>query len=90
LQKDNFNADKFTKNIDRNLKNARIAWTSDSESVNDRIKKYEDLFDDPSRLPFYDDKSKVWTLSSKFNLEDNDQAEDYDLNMKHPFLAKIL
>lgn len=30
LLKDRFNADQFELNIDRNLKNARIAWTSDS------------------------------------------------------------
>jgi len=59
--------------------------------VNDRIRDYENLFDDPSRLPYFDEKSRVWNLSSKFNLEENDQAEEFSSSyMQHPFLNKIL
>ena len=44
LQKDRFNADEFSKNIEKNLRNARVAWTtsqySDNYSVNERVKEY--------------------------------------------------
>eukprot|EP00347_Sterkiella_histriomuscorum_P022508 403338226 len=90
LQKDRFIADDFKRNIERNIKNARIAWTADSQSVNERIRSYEELFEDPSRLPQYDEKSKVWNLSSKFNLEENDQADDDAAIFHHPFLNKVI
>lgn len=70
--KDRFAADDFERNIDRNIKNARIAWTIDNSSVNERIRQYEELFDDPSRMPYFDEKARVWNLSSKFNLEENE------------------
>lgn len=72
--RDRFNADEFEKNIERGLRDQRIAWTSDAHSVNERISEYKRLFDDPSRLPYFDEKAKIWNLSSKFTVEDNDDA----------------
>jgi hypothetical protein len=53
---DRFRADEFEKNIDRNLKQARLAWqakeTDYLASLNDRVReKYSDVFDDPTRMP---------------------------------------
>ena len=98
---DHFKADEFERNIDRNLKQARIAWEEQQEqslaTINQRMRdKYGKLFDDPSRLPYFDEKTKMWDVSSKFRIEDNDEP-DYSAglidelgHMKHPFLEKIL
>jgi hypothetical protein len=45
------------------------------------------LFDDPERLPYYDEKGKYWVLSNKFTVEDNDPSKT---DFSHPFLGKIL
>jgi len=72
--KDKFISSTYQKGLETNLVNARIAWTTDESSINERIKKYQHLFEDPSRLPYYDEKGKYWNLSSKFNVEENDEA----------------
>ena len=47
------------------------------------------MFDDPTRMPYYDEKAKVWNLSSKFDLDDNDEGFDNDdVVMRHPFFEK--
>jgi len=73
--------------VDPELPNSKISWTSNlaSDSVNERLKKYQHLFDDPQRLPYYDEKGQFWTLSSKFNLE-----EDEPQVFQHPFLENNL
>ena len=86
LFKDKFIASEYEKNLDANIKNARMTWT-DNVSVNEKIKKYENLFDDPSRLPYFDEKVKQWQLSSKFTVEDNDKPDEV---YSHPFLNHIL
>lgn len=86
LNHDDFNATEFERKLEYNLSNARIGWTSQTQvSVNDKMKHCQDLFDDPTRLPYYDDKGKYWVLSDKFNIEDNDAAEEV---FAHPFLDK--
>lgn len=58
--------------------------------------KYGHLFEDPSRLPHYDEKGDYWELSRKFNVEENDDVDFYagrvDENgkLRHPFLERIL
>ena len=74
----------YEKNLEQNLGNARINWTS-SVSINEKTNQYKELFDDPSRLPYYDEKGGYWVLSNKFNVEENDSSH---LNLHHPFLAK--
>ena len=81
----------FEKNLERNLPYSRIAWTSsigDSVSINDKVKQYQHLFDDPSRLPYYDEKGKYWQLSDKFNVEETEPAGGAVFH--HPFLDKQL
>jgi hypothetical protein len=40
--------------------------------------KYGPLFNDPSRIPTFDEKTGLWELSKKFNVEENDEP-DYSL-----------
>ena len=51
------------------------------------------MFEDPSRVPWFDEKAGVWELSAKFNVEDNDHPDfEYskDGKLHHPFLDRIL
>jgi hypothetical protein len=50
--------------------------------------KYGKYFEDPSRLPTFDEKTRMWDVSSKFRIEDNDEPEDYVGT--HPFLERML
>jgi hypothetical protein len=58
--------------------------------------KYGKIFDDPSRLPYFDEKTRMWEVSSKFRIEDNDDPDfqagipDAEGSVKHPFLEKML
>jgi hypothetical protein len=58
--------------------------------------KYGRLFDDPSRLPYFDEKTKIWDVSSKFKIDDNDEPDylagipDDEGLLSHPFLEKML
>lgn len=74
LQKDNFIASEFEKNLERNLREARIGWTGGSAageiSINDKLRGLSHLFEDPSRMPYYDEKLGQWQLSQKFSLEE--------------------
>ncbi len=77
---DHFRAEDFEKNIDRNLKQARIAWQEAQAqtlaTLNERMRdKYGKLFDDPSRLPYFDEKTRMWEVSKKFRIEDNDEPD---------------
>ena len=101
IARDHFRAEDFERNIDRNLKQARMAWEEQQEqslaTINQRIReKYGKLFEDPSRLPYFDEKTKLWEVSSKFRIDDNDMPDytaglsDESGHMKHPFLEKML
>jgi len=51
--------------------------------------QYGTLFEDPSRLPTFDQKTRLWEVSSKFKIEDNDDP-DFNEEFRHPFLEKML
>ena len=51
--------------------------------------QYGTLFDDPSRLLTFDQKTRLWEVSSKFKIEDNDDP-DFNEDFRHPFLEKML
>ena len=70
-----------------------MAWQEAQDdnlaTLNDRMKeKYGKYFEDPSRLPTFDEKTRMWDVSSKFRIEDNDEPEDYVGT--HPFLERML
>jgi hypothetical protein len=75
-----FSAADFERNIDRNLKQARQAFQESQAnyraSLNDRVREqYSRAFEDPTRVPWFDEKAGVWELSSKFKVEDNDDPD---------------
>ena len=97
-EEDRFSAVDFERNIDRNLKQAKIAWQENQAKVlasfNEGLKdKYQGLFNDPSRFPHFDEKVGVWNLSSKFMVQENDAPDfiaEREPLFKHPFLEKML
>jgi hypothetical protein len=69
-----------------------MAWQEVQEqnlsTLNERMMdKYGKIFDDPSRVPTFDQKSRLWEVSSKFKIEDNDDP-DFTDDFRHPFLEK--
>ena len=52
--------------------------------------QYGTIFEDPSRLPTFDQKTRLWEVSSKFKIEDNDDPDDFNEDFRHPFLEKML
>jgi hypothetical protein len=59
-------------------------------TINDRIKdKYSNVFEDQDRIPTFDEKLKMWEVSAKFNIDENDDPE-FGENPGHPFLHKML
>ena len=93
-----FSAEEFERNIERNLRHARDAYHQKQAqykaTLNDVVRdKYAKAFDDPSRVPWFDEKAGEWELSAKFKIEDNDEPDfEYARNgkLEHPFLNRIL
>lgn len=54
--------------------------------MNERMRdQYAKLFEDPSRVPTFDQKTRMWDVSNKFKIEDNDDP-DFSDDFRHPFL----
>lgn len=53
LDNERFNAREYEKNLD-NLGKYRIAWTTNQ--MQDKIKPMEQYFEDPTRMPEFDEK----------------------------------
>ena len=54
---------------DKRLNKSRIRWCGlDTFTVNDKADKLRYLFEDPSRLPYYDQEAGCWDLSTKFDI----------------------
>ena len=94
-QADRFSAEDFEKNIERNLRHAREAYQQSqalyTATLNDRVREqYAKALDDPSRVPWFDERAGVWELSAKFQVEDNDAPDFEYARDAHPFLNRIL
>ena len=57
LDRELFVASEYQKHLEQNLRNYKVAWT-DVSSVNAKLDEYRRHFDDPERMPYWDEKER--------------------------------